>query len=208
MRRIKKFRIPVYGNEILRRTRNKKALEEAGLESGRGLMEHVSLLASYLEPALTFETAEPAELSLFGLGSDGINPATAAALTLGKNYGVKADGENNPALKVLNLTASSVFINTAVKLASELAQRDADLENCAVLAPAYIYKYPPDNSLSDDYGADDSALLYETKSLRDICLRLETDKIGISCENYSVEPKYSAIFFLPWQSKGGRRKKK
>ena len=60
MKKIRKFKMPVYSHEVLRKAKKQKIeLEVLGLSEKTALKEYTASLAAFLEPATVFGYFEP-----------------------------------------------------------------------------------------------------------------------------------------------------
>lgn len=202
MRKIKKFKIPVYSYEVLRKARKHKLdLAAAGLPDEQSVREHAAGLAAALEPAVVFEY-----LPLEDEAADRINgslrqPLTVGILTLGKSFEEKLANPPDETHKRLGRIAAQVFMQTAVGVTSDLAVREAEPEGFELGQAIYIASCPEPELPPQEATA---VPLYENELIKSLFERLEASKIGVSFDG-AFSPKYSAVFALPWLS---RKKKK
>ena len=106
MRKIKKFKIPIYSYEILRKSRKAGAdLRSVGLDNDRDFKEYVSQLASAIEPAVVFGYFPTDDPDTAVLSYRDKKPLTIAMLTLGNAIYEKTCDETDEARKTVNITA-------------------------------------------------------------------------------------------------------
>lgn len=199
MRKIKKFKIPVYSHDVLRKARKHKLdLAGAGLGEEQAVKEYVSSLAAALEPAVVFEYLEPADEAAMKINGDAPRPLTAGILTLGPKFEEKLASSSDETHKALDSIAARVFLNTAVAVTAELALREAEPEGFEFEEPVFIFSCPE----AEVPAPENTAVpLYESELVQSLCARLDAVKIGVNCDSGVLTPKYSALFALPWLSK-------
>lgn len=220
MRKIKKFKIPVYSYEIMRKAKKAGAqLESSGLADERGFKEYVSQLAAAAEPAVVFDYFPPGDPATAVLGSGQKNPLTIAMLTLGNSIYEKDLQETDEVRKKINSAAIPVFAAAAVKVIADLASQEAVPEGFELGDPFYIYSYPEQVSLPNTqkkqtedemplfaveqeeetgFSAAQELPLYRDELIKTLFSRLEAAKIGMSLENNRLTPQYSSVFALEW----------
>jgi len=198
MRKIKKFKIPVYSYEVLRKARKHKLdLAAAGLPDEQAVREHASALAAALEPAVVFEYLPPEDEAAAKINGAVHQPLTAGILTLGKSFEEKLAGQQDETLKRLGRIAAQVFLQTAVGVTADLAVREAEPEGFELGQAIYIASCPEPELPPQEATA---VPLYENELIKGLFERLEASKIGVSYDG-EFSPKYSAVFALPWLSK-------
>ena len=199
MRKIKKFKIPVYSYEVLRKARKHKLdLAGIGLADEIAVREHAAGLAAALEPAVVFEYLPPEDETAGRIGGDSKLGYTAGILTLGKSFEEKLDNPPDETHKRLARIAAQVFMQTAVSVTSELAVREAEPEGFELGQAVYIASCPEPELPPQEATA---VPLYENELIKALFERLEAAKIGVSFDTGAFAPKYSAVFALPWLSK-------
>ena len=199
MRKIKKFKIPVYSHEVLRKARKHKLdLAGAGLADEQAVKEYAASLAAALEPAVVFEYLAPEDETAARINGEEQRPLTAGILTLGQAFERKLESPADETHKRLDRIAARVFLQTAVQVTADLALREAEPEGFEFAEPVYIYSCPEQEAPP----AETTAVpLYENELVQSLCARLDAAKIGVTCPSGLLEPKYSALFALPWLSK-------
>ena len=196
MRKIKKFKIPVYSYDIFRKTRKAGVnLELSGLGAERDFKEYVSLLASALEPAVVFDYFPPDDPDISVLGSEENAPLTIGALTLGKEFAEKLAKEQEADRKTINEISAASFLSSAVKVISDLAKQEAMPEGFELNNPVFLYSRPEIHSQTE---ANAEIPLYRDELLSALIKRLEAEKIGIVLQNGNILPEYSCVFCLAW----------
>lgn len=199
MRKIKKFRIPVYSYEVLRKARKHKLdLAAAGLADETAVREHASALAAALEPAVVFEYLPAEDEAAVKINGAAGLPLTAAILTLGKSFEAKLENPPDETHKRLGRIAAQVFMQTAVGVTSELAVREAEPEGFELGPAVYISSCPEPELPAKESTA---VPLFENELIKSLFVRLEASKIGVSFDTGAFDPKYSAVFAFPWLSK-------
>jgi hypothetical protein len=199
MRKIKKFRIPVYSYEVLRKARKHKLdLASIGLADEQAIREHASALAAALEPAVVFEYLPADDEAALKIGGASRQPFTAGILTLGKRFEEKLEAPPDDTHKRLGRIAAQVFLQTAVGVTSELAEREAEPEGFELGQAVYIASCPEPELPPQESTA---VPLFEAELVKGLCARLDSEKIGVSFDTGAFSPKYSALFALPWVSK-------
>ena len=199
MRKIKKFKIPVYSYEVLRKARKHRLdLASIGLADEQAVREHASGLAAALEPAVVFEYLPLEDEDAARINGSLRQPLTVGILTLGKSFEDKLANPPDETHKRLGRIAAQVFMQTAVGVTSELAVREAEPEGFE-LGPAIYIASCPEPELPPQEAT--AVPLFENELIKGLCERLESVKIGVSFDTGAFTPKYSAVFALPWLSK-------
>ena len=198
MRKIKKFKIPVYSYEVLRKARKHKLdLAGAGLPDEQSVREHAAGLAAALEPAVVFEYLPLEDEDAARINGSLRQPLTVGILTLGKSFEDKLANPPDETHKRLGRIAAQVFMQTAVGVTSDLAVREAEPEGFELGQAIYIASCPEPELPPQEATA---VPLYENELIKSLFERLEASKIGVSFDG-AFSPKYSAVFALPWLSK-------
>ena len=202
MRKIKKFKIPVYSYEVLRKARKHKLdLAGAGLPDEQAVREHAAGLAAALEPAVVFEYLPQEDEAAARINGSLRQPLTVGILTLGKSFEDKLANPPDETHKRLGRIAAQVFMQTAVGVTSDLAVREAEPEGFELGQAIYIASCPEPELPPQEATA---VPLYENELIKSLFERLEASKIGVSFDG-AFSPKYSAVFALPWLSKKKKR---
>ena len=199
MRKIKRFKIPIYSYEVLRKARKHKLdLASIGLADEQAVREHASGLAAALEPAVVFEYLPADDEAALKISGAAGQPLTAGILTLGKAFEEKLEGAQDETHRRLARIAAQVFMQTAVGVTSELAVREAEPEGFE-LGPAIYISSCPEPDLPPQEST--AVPLFEGELIKALFERLEAAKIGVSFDTGAFAPKYSAVFAFPWLSK-------
>lgn len=199
MRKIKKFRIPVYSYEVFRKARKHKLdLAAAGLADEAAVKEYAASLAEKLEPAVVFEYLPAEDEAAARINGDAKQSLTAGILTLGASFEERLNNPPDDTHKRLNRIAAQVFMHTAVGVTSDLAVREAEPEGFELGPAVYIASCPEPETPPQE---TTSVPLFENELIKALCERLEAAKIGVSFDTGAFTPKYSALFALPWLSK-------
>jgi len=199
MRKIKKFKIPVYSYEVLRKARKHKLdLAAIGLPDEASVREHAASLAAALEPAVVFEYLPAEDETAARIGGDSKHPVTIGILTLGRTFEDKLANPPDDTHKFLARIAAQVFMQTAVSVTADLAVREAEPEGFEFGPAVYIASCPEPELPPQESTA---VPLFENELIKGLCERLEAAKIGVSFDTGAFTPKYSAVFALPWLSK-------
>ncbi|MCM2268235.1 MAG: hypothetical protein NDI60_10740 [Elusimicrobiales bacterium] len=199
MRKIKKFRIPVYSYEVLRKARKHKLdLASIGLADEAAVREHAAALAAALEPAVVFEYFPAEDEAAVKIGGASGQALTAGILTLGRSFEEKLANPPDEVHKRLGRIAAQVFMQTAVGVTSELAVREAEPEGFELGPAIYISSCPEPELPPQETTA---VPLFENELIKSLFDRLEAAKIGVSFDTGAFAPKYSAVFAFPWLSK-------
>jgi hypothetical protein len=201
MRKIKKFRIPIYTYDILRKAKKRKIdLFALGLAEQESAKEYIASLAAALEPSTVFDLLSPDEALA---GPAGIAPGgsgTLGLVTLGAAFEAKLKSVTDPGLFRLAETAALVFSETGLKVVSELIGQEISAEGLTLADPVRIFSF---RSLSDGFGAEPEAER-EPSAQSDMgvaaaCLaRLSADKIGVALNESVISPEHTIIFGIPW----------
>lgn len=198
MRKIKKFKIPVYSYEVWRKARKHKLdLASVGLDSEQAVREHASALASALEPAVVFEYLPPEDEAAARINGDAGHPLTVGVLTLGRTFEERLSSPQDEVHKRLARVAAQVFMQTAVGVTADLALREAEPEGFEFGPAVYIAAYPEPEQTQETTAVP----LFENELIKSLCSRLDAGKIGVSFDVGAFAPAYSAVFALPWLSK-------
>lgn len=196
MRKIKKFKIPIYSYDILRKAKKRKidlfALGLAAQESGK---EHIASLAAVLEPATVFDFLDPQDPLAKEPGPLAGGSLTLGLITLGAPFAGRLAAIKDPGLFRLDETAAVVFGDTGLKVITELISQETGMEGFEPGEPAYLYSCPPPDT--EDGPPPPAA----PELIAAILARLEAGKIGVSFGNGALIPKYSMLFAIPWLSR-------
>lgn len=210
MRKIKKFKIPVYTYDIARRCKkNGLNLDLIGLGAERDFKEYVSLLAAALEPSVVFDYFPPDDKDMSVIGSDSGSPppATIGMLTLGKTFAGRMASEKEEIRRQINITAAASFLQAAVKVITDLATQEASPEGFVLSKPFFIYSNPDINvhEAEKNSSGEYEIPLYRDELMAKLAKRLEAEKIGIFLNDGMLTPEYSCVFLLEWLIKQKRK---
>jgi len=201
MRKIKKFKIPIYTYDILRKARKRKIdLFSLGLADQESAKEHVASLASALEPSTVFDLVEPGEEFSAKRGFFRPGQGTLGVITLGAAFEARLAAVTDPGLRSLAETAAVVFAETGLKVVSELIEQEIAPEGLSLGEPSLIFAEPV---LLDDPGA--APLPEDPEVLPDCLARLSADKIGVRFDSGRLSPRHTLLFAAPWLA--GKKKK-
>ncbi|MDT8285759.1 MAG: hypothetical protein RQ748_01515 [Elusimicrobiales bacterium] len=190
MRKIRKFKIPVYAHEVQRKARREKIdLFAIGLAATEHLKEFASSLFHDCEPATVFDHArsdmpEMKERSLPGL--------TTGVITLGTGLETKAAGMQGDNARLAEI-AAGVFLETGLKVVADLAAQEAGNEGFDLGAPE-ITAAP---WMETDPGA-----------LAELMGNLDAAKIGVSAEGGKLAPRHTLVFSIPWLNRKKKEREK
>jgi len=229
VRKIKKFKIPIYSYDILRKAKKRKIdLFALGLSAQESAKEYIASIAAAIEPAVVFDFLGPEDPLAKGPGPLEGGALTLGVITLGAAFADKLGGIKEPGLFRLAETAALVFGDTGLKVITELIAQETGMEGFEPGGAEYLYACPepeaenrpaacppPPNSPADPPPAEsDQPAPVCTPGRRagtnpgiiaSALARLQADKIGVRFENGALSPKYSFLFAIPWLS---RKKKK
>lgn len=190
MRKIRKFKIPVYAHEVQRKARKEKIdLFSIGLAAPEHLKEFASSLFHDCEPATVFDHTrsdmpEMKEKALPGL--------TRGIITLGQGLADKAAGMQGDSARLAEISAG-VFLETGLKVVADLAAQEAgnegfDLGDPEITAAPWLQPSPDD--------------------LAGLLGSLDAGKIGVSAENGTLSPRHTLAFSIPWLNRKKKEKEK
>jgi len=190
VRKIRKFKIPVYAHEVQRKARKEKIdLFAIGLAAPEHLREFASSLFHDCEPATVFDHARE---DLPEMKERGLPGLTRGVITLGPGLETKAAGMQGDNARLAEI-AAAVFLETGLKVVAELAAQEAgnegfDLGEAEISAAPWI----------DAPAADLAGLLGP----------LEAAKIGVSAEGGVLSPRHTLVFSIPWLNRKKKEKEK
>lgn len=190
MRKIRKFKIPVYAHDVQRKARKEKIdLFAIGLAAPEHLKEFASALFHECEPATVFDHSrsdlpEMKEKALPGL--------TRGVITLGTGLEAKAAALQGDNARLAEI-AAGVFLETGLKVVADLAAQEAgnegfDMGDPEISAAPWMDGRPED--LDSLLGA------------------LDASKIGVSAEGGALSPRHTLIFSIPWLNRKKKEKEK
>ncbi len=196
MRKIKKFKIPIYTYDILRKAKKRKIdLFALGLADQESAKEYVASIAAALEPSTMFDLLTPEDDLAKKDGLTNGGAGTVGIITLGAAFEEKLNAITDPELFRLAETAALVFAETGLKVVSELIAQEVSAEGLDLGDPRYIYACPkPETENEPIYQSDPDTLAA-------ILSRLNAGHVGVSLNCGSLSPKYSLVFSIPWLAK-------
>ncbi len=199
MRKIRKFKIPIYTYDILRKAKKRKIdLFSIGLADQDSAKEYISSIAAALEPSTMFDLLAPGEDLAKKPGLDG-ETCTLGVITLGAAFEEKLKTITEPEVFRLAETAALVFAETGLKAVTELINQEAAAEGFDLGDPRHLFSVPePETEDKPAYQSDPAALAT-------ILDRLSGEKIGVALRDGSLRPKYSLIFSVPWLAKKAKK---
>jgi hypothetical protein len=209
MRKIKKFRIPIYTYDILRKAKKRKIdLFALGLAEQESAKEYIASLAAALEPSTVFDLLSPGEDLAGSAGLAQGGSGTLGVITLGAAFEARLNTVTDPGLFRLAETAALVFAETGLKVVSELIDQEISAEGLTLGDPVQIFSFRPlsDGSASpgNSFAEPRPEAESEPSALADMgvaaaCLtRLSADKIGVALTGGVISPKHTVIFGIPW----------
>lgn len=190
MRKIRKFKIPVYAHEVQRKARKERIdLFAIGLAAPEHLREFASSLLHDCEPATVFDHArndlpEMKEQSQPGL--------TRGVITLGAGLEAKAAAMQGDNARLAEI-AAGVFLETGLKVVAELAAQEAGNEGFDLGEPEIT-----------------AAPWLETPAdaLPVLLAPLDASKIGVAAEGGALTPRHTLVFSIPWLNRKKKEKEK
>ncbi len=203
MRKIKKFKIPIYTYDILRKAKKRKIdLFALGLAEQESAKEYISSIAAALEPSTMFDLLAPGDDLAKAPGlRDGAG--TLGVITLGTAFADKLNAITDPELFRLAETAAFVFAETGLKVVSELIGQEVTAEGFDLGAPRQLYAIPASALGESEAGPapeaeNKPAYQSDFDTLAAVLSRLSAETIGVSLDSGALNPKYSLIFLIPW----------
>lgn len=211
MKKIKKFKIPIYSHEVFRKAKKRKIdLEKLGLSDNTAIKEYTSSLAVLLEPATVFDYFEANHIH-----SKALMPPKAAAYTCGIfTIGNKLDEklktiEDEDEIKLIK-AACSVFMRTGINFIKDLIAKEAALESFELGDISYFYRISGLHSEEKENEPTDISQEDNSKEILISTLKeLQSEKIGVMLnENNEVTPKYTSAFVIGWFPKNKKKSSK
>lgn len=196
MRKIKKFRIPIYSYDILRKAKKRRIdLFALGLAAQESAKEYIASIAASIEPSTVFDFLDAQDPLAGEPGPFLGGSVTAGVITLGVPFAGKLAAIKDPELFRLAETAAVVFGDTGLKVITELISQETGMEGFEPGETSYLYACPaPD---TDDAPPPASA----PGTITAVLERLQADRIGVRFENGELVPRYSMLFTIPWASR-------
>ena len=215
MRKIKRFKVPVYYKDLLRRlSRAPLNRENAGLADDAAAREYISCLAGKMDSGVVFDTFEENFPEAAQAALKGGKVLSVCFVTLGKELGAHISSLQNPDEKhAAALIACGFFDNAAafvVELLREEAARDTfELADMEILASPLLEDASPLAPQLPRFLRDGARLSRENAaSLLPLAFeKLNASKIGIELlPDGALYPQLSAAFLVPWIAKKRQRK--
>ncbi|OGS55821.1 MAG: hypothetical protein A3J79_04090 [Elusimicrobia bacterium RIFOXYB2_FULL_62_6] len=195
MRKIKKFKIPIYSYDILRKAKKRKIdLFALGLAAQEDAKEYIASIAALIEPATVFDFVEPEDQLAKDPGPFAGGSLTLGLITLGAPFADRLAAIRDQGHFALAETAAVVFGDTGLKVITELIAQESGMEGFEPGQAAYLFACPEPDT-------DDPAPPAPPEAIAAALSRLQADKIGVRFENGALIPKYSLLFALPWVSR-------
>lgn len=198
MRKIKKFRIPLYHYDIYRKAKKIGLdIDNSHFKGQEGLKEFVSVIYSDIEPCAVFDHIWPDSPLWMRLNVENKqSAATVGFITFSQSFEKKEQSLTDELEKKVFLLASHVILLSAINLISDLVQEEAKNDGFILSKPYFLYSWQKDKMESC---VDREFLLnFESGFLNEILLKLEAEKNGLSMNEDNISPYHSAIFLLPW----------
>ena len=197
MRKIKKFKIPIYTYDILLKAKKRKIdLFALGLAEQESAKEYIASIAAALEPSTMFDFITPEAGAAIGVTG---GAGSLGVITLGAAFAEKVKAISDPELFRLAETAALVFAETGLKMVTELIGQEVAAEGFAPGDPSQLYACPAPET------ENKPACQSDPKALAAVLRRLNADKINVSLNEGSLNPKYSLIFTIPWLAKKAKK---
>ena len=215
MRKIKRFKVPVYYKDLLRRlSRAPLNRESAGLADDAAAKEYISCLAGKMDSGVVFDTFEDnfPEAALAALRSGKV--FSVCFVTLGKAISDSIASIANPDEKhAASMIACGFFDNAAsfvLELIQEEAARDTfELADMEVIASPLLEDNSPITPLLPRFLRDGARLSRENAlALLPLAFeKLNAAKIGVELlPDSALYPPLSAAFLVPWIAKKRQKK--
>ncbi len=198
MRKIKRFKIPLYHYDIYRKAKKIGLdIDNSHFNGQEGLKEFTSIIHSNIDPCSVFDHIWPDSPLWMRLNIENKqSAATMGFITFSQSFEKKAEAIKDEFEKDVFSLASHMILLSAVNLISDLVQEEAKNDGFILSKPYFLYSWQKEkmeNCLSKEF-----LLNFEEGFLNEILLRLESEKHGVSLNGANLSPHYSAIFLLPW----------
>ncbi len=208
MKKIKKFKIPIYSHEVFRKAKKRKIdLEKLGLNDTTAIKEYTASLAVLLEPATVFDYFETSHKY-----SEILMPPKASAYTCGIfTIGSKLDEklktiEDENEIKLIQ-AACSVFMKTGINFIKDLIAKEAALESFELGNLAYFYRISGLHSEEKENSTTEIAEADNSKEILISTLKeLQAEKIGVMLnEDGEITPRFTSAFTIGWFPKSKKK---
>lgn len=211
MKKIKKFKIPIYSHEVFRKAKKRKIdLEKLGLNDNTAIKEYTSSLAVLLEPATVFDYFEANHTHAKTLMPPKASAYTCGIFTIGSKLDEKLKTiEDETEVKLIQ-AACSVFMKAGINFIKDLIAKEAALESFELGDLAYFYRI---SGLHSDETKDEPTGIPEKNNSKEILIstlkELQSEKIGVKLdENGEVTPKFTSAFVIGWFPKSKKNSTK
>ncbi len=201
MRKIKKFRIPIYTYDILRKAKKRKIdLFALGLADQESAKEYIASLAAALEPSTIFDLLSPGDELAGRAGIAQNGSGTLGLVTLGAAFEAKLKAVSDPGLSRLAETAALVFAETGLKVVSELINQEISPEGWTLGDPVQLFTFrpPSDGPGTEPEAGPEPSVIADMATVAACLTRLNADKIDVGMSDGGISPKHTVIFGIPW----------
>ena len=200
MRKIKKFKIPIYSYDIYRKAKKLKLnIENSHLKDSNAVKEFISTIASEMQPSVVFDffkNDSPLWPKIKTIENQ--FAATCGIITLGE-LDKKINSLTDILEKELSKISALVFLNTGINIIKDLVQEEAKKESFEISQLFYLF-FPENINYEKEISK-----IQEKEILSELALKLESEKIGVKIENNNIFPEYTAFFSIPWLAKKKRK---
>lgn len=215
MRKIKRFKVPVYYKDLLRRlSRAPINRENAAIADDAAAKEFISCLSGKMDSGVVFETFEEdfPEAALEALRSEKV--FSVCFVTLGRELGDHLAALANPDEKQAAAMVVCGFFDNAATFVKELLEEEAardnfELADMEIIASPLLEDSSPAAPLLPRFLRDGARLSREgAQRLLPLAFeRLAAAKIGMELgQDGALLPRLSAAFLVPWVAKKRRKK--
>ncbi len=209
MKKIKKFKIPIYSHEVFRKAKKQKIdLENLGLSDSAAIKEYTSSLSVLLEPSTVFDYFEASHAHSKFLMPPKAAAYTCGIFTIGEKLDLKIETiENEDELKLIQV-ACAVFMSTGINFIKDLIANEASLESFELGDIDYLYK-----TFDFSFAGRENELPKnpEENNSKEILVstlkELQSEKIGVILdERGELKPKFTSAFTIGWFPKNKKKK--
>lgn len=198
MRKIKKFRIPLYHYDIYRKAKKLGYdIDGSHFAGQQGLKEFTCVLSSSIEPCAVFDTIEADSPYWMRLNIE--NKQTAATLGFLSFFGQfshKVSSLEDEFEKKCASLISHCISSYCVSMVSELAQEEAKNEGLILSKPYFAYIWEKEGFVS--VCLDRKYMLdFEIELVKELLTRLEATKYGLNLSE-DIKPYHTCVFTIPW----------
>lgn len=211
MRKIKRFKITSREREILNRLmRELPLLRRAGFQNQPEVSIFINTIFKLIDPGVVYEFNQDAHWELDDKNILHKEMFSACAVTLGNQLKPWLEQLPNDDKRTAAVTVILEFLKTAILFVTDLIKEQAQKEECETLDLQFVY-LPPFGTAGAPKMLREAVRLEKTvadKALPMILPHLNADKIELSLtEQNTLDPFYSAVFFVPWQKAKKKGKK-